>query len=158
VQEADGCVKRFAIVLAGALLADACARPEPAPDPGALAGSGGVEAGLISSFEAQVAADSVRFTLHVTNATAEPIELEFPSAQRFDFEVLAEDGTEVWRWSAEQMFAQMLGTEQIGAGEIVDYEAVWDASGRRGAYTAVGRLTSSDKPLELRTRFEIPDR
>jgi hypothetical protein len=136
----------------GALLVAGCA-PPAASDGGS--GGGAVEEGLVHSLNVQVESSAVRFALNVTNASASAAVLEFPSSQRYDFAVEDPSGETVWVWSADRSFAQMLGADTLAAGATVTYEATWAAS-RPGRYVAVGRVTSTSQPIELRTEFEIP--
>jgi hypothetical protein len=145
------------MILAGAALVLACARRDARED-AMMPGADAASEGLIPSLAAQVDGDTVRLNLHVTNATSAAVELEYGTAQRFDFAVLDEAEREVWRWSEDEMFAQVVGSESLGPGETVEHEAEWHAGGRRGEHVAVGRLTSTNRPIELRTRFEIPVR
>jgi hypothetical protein len=109
---------------------------------------------LGATLNAQVQGDSVRLELHVTNATREPLRLEFGSTQRFDFTVSG-PGTE-WRWSDDMMFAQVMEQEVLLQGESRRYAAAWPAAGRTGEFTATGRLTSLNYPVELRTVIRLP--
>ena len=111
---------------------------------------------LGASLNVRVSGDTVRFELHITNTTGAPVTVMFPSAQRFDFAVTRGSGETVWSWSADRMFAQVLGEERVGAGESRRYEAEWIAPGQTGDYVATGRLTSSNYPVELRTVFRLP--
>lgn len=113
---------------------------------------------LASSLSVQVHEDSVRFRLDVTNTTGAPLVLEFPSAQRFDFAVADGTGTEIWRWSADMGFAQVLGADTLAAGATRSYEAAWARGGRTGLHEVAARLTSLNHPVDLRTEFEVtPD-
>jgi len=150
-------VRRLVWMVAGGLLVLACARPDAGETGDAASGTGSGD-GLVHSLEVGVDADTVRFTLYLTNATDQAVVLQFPTAQRYDFEVRSPGGDRVWRWSDGQFFAQMLGEETLAAGESVSYEASWSASGQSGAHEAIGRVTSSSTPIELRTEFEIPVR
>lgn len=144
--------------LAGVVLASTCARSEPANELPSLPAPAAAETGLIVSLEARYANDSVQLALHVTNGTEAPMELEFGSTQRYDFSVLNAAGESAWTWSADRSFAQALGTETLAAGATVHYEAIWEPVGGAGVYTAVGQLVSTNKPIEMRTQFEIPGR
>jgi hypothetical protein len=142
-----------AVALAVALVAGC--RGTPPATPGGDMGAGSSEE-LASALNVTVAGADVRFELHVTNATGGPLELEFASAQRYDFSVRDGTGEVVWRWSDEMAFAQVLGTESLAPGETRRYGANWEASGREGEFTATGRLTSTNYPVELRTAFRLP--
>ena len=139
--------------LAVAMVASGCAPP---PAPASEGGGEAVAQGLVHSLNVQVEAEAVRFTLNLTNVGAAPLVLEFPSSQRYDFAVEAPSGETVWTWSADRSFAQMVGADTLAAGATVEYEAVWTSGRRPGQYVAVGRVTSTSLPVELRTEFEIP--
>lgn len=117
-----------------------------------------VRADIVTSIEAEVRADSVHFALHVTNPGTQPVTLEFNTAARYDFEVRTPDGAEVWRWSADQMSAQVLGTEPIAPGETLRYRASWAPAGRSGSFVAIGRVLATNRQIEQRADFEIPKR
>lgn len=113
---------------------------------------------LVTSIEVEVGAGTVRFVLHLTNSTNQPIRLEFPSSQRYDFVVRTPDGAEVWRWSADQMFAQMLSEESIPPGGSREFTAPWQPGTRAGAFVAVGRVTANNRKIEQQAVFEIQKR
>lgn len=146
--------RRPLLALAVALVA-ACTPPAtsaggPAPGP--------VESEpLVTSLQVETSADSVRFSLAVTNATNAPLTLQFPSARRYDFAVL--DGArEVWRWSADRGFAQVLGTETLAPGETRTWSEAWrpDPALRGRELTAVGTLASSSHRVERRSPLRVP--
>jgi hypothetical protein len=99
--------------------------------------------------------DSVRFRLDLTNTTGAPLVLEFGSAQRFDIGVQDGAGEDVWRWSADRSFAQVLGADTLAAGETVSYDAEWAHGDRTGTFEATAQVTSSSHPIDLRTTFEV---
>jgi hypothetical protein len=102
--------------------------------------------------------DSVVFELHVTNVTTGSLGARFPTAQRYDFEVRTPGGELAWRWSDEHMFAQVLGEEVLAPGESREYRATWAPGRLAGEHVAIGRYTSSNVPVELRTLVHIPGR
>jgi len=138
------------------LLLVSCTTSEPANGGGAaVSDSVTGPPAVVSSFVVRVLADTVHFTFEVRNAGALPLELEFATAQRYDFEVRDPTGEVVWQWSADQMFSQALGRESVAAGDSLVYREQWVASGRRGEYRAVARLASTSHPVELETLFEV---
>lgn len=122
----------------------------------AAAGGGDVAPGVATSLQVGVAPSSVELTLHVTNATTEPIVFTFPSGQRHDLWVETASGAEVWRWSEGRSFTQALVTDTLQAGATWRLGAEWDPGEREGPFTAVARLTSREHPLEQRVTFELP--
>lgn len=110
---------------------------------------------LASSLDVSVG-ENVVLSLHVTNTSEQPLEVRFASGQTHEFAILDAGGREVWRWGADRMFTQALQTRTIAAGQTVTYEERWSPSGASGRFTAVGRLTSSNVPLEQRVEFTYP--
>lgn len=110
---------------------------------------------LVASLEAKVTSSSVRFVFHVTNSGDTPVELTFPSSQRYDFIVETPSGEEVWRWSEGMGFLQALSQDTLPPGESWDMEAVWDPGERMGEYVATGVLTAREHELRQRTSFEL---
>ncbi len=108
-----------------------------------------------SSLDVSVGAE-VGLSLHVTNTSDQPLEVRFASGQTHEFAVLDAGGREVWRWGADRMFTQALQTRTIAAGQTVTYEERWAPAGASGRFTAVGRLTSTNVPLEQRVEFTYP--
>lgn len=62
----------------------------------------------------------VTWSLEVRNNTADPVTLVFSSAKRGDV-VLLRDGNEIYRWSAERVFPQVIRSEPLGPGERTVY-------------------------------------
>jgi len=71
--------------------------------------------------------------LSVRNTTGAPIELVWPSGQRYDFVIRDEKGQIVWRWSEGRAFTLVFGTESF--------------SGERN-YTELIRLGRDGKPFQ----------
>lgn len=144
------------LLLACGLLAGACTPPLP---PGGMvppAPPQAAESGLVSSLRVE-AGDTAVLTLQVTNPTAAPVAFSFSSGQTHDFTVRTAAGAEVWRWSADRGFAQALQTRTLGPGETWTFTERWTPpAGTRGEFTAVARLTSSDRPVERTATFRLP--
>ena len=96
----------------------------------------------------------VTFLLEVTNKTGKMVELNFASAQTHDFAVLDARGKEIWRWSAQQMFTQVLRNEPLARGGSVTFSEEW-RDARPGTYTLVASAASSNHPIEERTTFTV---
>jgi hypothetical protein len=111
---------------------------------------------LVPSLSVRVRGDSVELMVRLANGGTTPARLEFPTAQRYDFEVADTTGATLWQWSSEQMFGQSMGTETIAPAGSLEYRAVWDAGGRTGVFRAIGRVVSTNWPSELETEFELP--
>ncbi|HET7231446.1 MAG TPA: BsuPI-related putative proteinase inhibitor [Longimicrobium sp.] len=147
----------LAAVAAMALIAAACRAPAAAPAPlpaGDAAGNGGP---LVTTLQTDAAADSVRFTLQVTNATQQPVTLGFSSGQSYDFTV-SDGSSVVWRWSQDMMFTQALRSEMLAPGQTRSWSETWRpaASLRGRTLTATARLTSTTHPVERAQTFRLP--
>lgn len=120
--------------------------------PAAARRSGDIHVDLDVNEEALGPARRIGFTLTACNKSEEPVERDFPSSQRYDFEV-QKDGKFVWRWSDGRAFAQVFTTERWEPGECKSYTDYWSGrypDGSRaesGQYEATGTLTS-DPPLK----------
>lgn len=130
------------------------AAPAPASAPGDAAGAAGP---LVTTLQTAAAPDSVRFTLQVTNASAQPVTLHFSSGQSYDFTV-SDGGSVVWRWSEDHMFTQALRGEPLAPGQTRSWSETWRpaASLRGRLLTATGRLTSTSHPVERTQTFRLP--
>ena len=138
-----------------ALIAFACAEGEeprttPAPTPTELP-LARVAVTLEVDKDTYAVGEPIPMTLTVANVRAQPITLYYRDAQRFDFFVVVGD-QEVWRWSADQLFAQVLGQETLAPGQYLVYRLVWyqqDAQGQPvppGTYTLYGESTGCLDP------------
>ena len=128
-------------------------QPEGVPEDSRAGGA--VSAGLVSSVEVEVAANTVRMVLHVTNPTNRPVVLEFSSGQRYDFAVRTADGQDVWRWSADKSFMQALSSQTIAPGATIDFVETWQPGNRTGSFTAIAELVATNHRLQERTDFQI---
>jgi hypothetical protein len=94
------------------------------------------------------AGEPIELILKLTNRSKQAIALEFSSSQRYDFEIADSSGTKVWQWSADRMFAQMLGTERLAPGESREYRERVSGSLAPGTYRVTGRITATDSTAE----------
>ena len=105
---------------------------------------------LEPSLHSQRRDGALAFDLTVENAGEEPVELDFPDAQRVRVAVYPADAGEaaspVWRSDAGRMFAQVTGSETVPAGEDVTFSAAWKEP-EAGEYLAVAELTCRDREL-----------
>jgi hypothetical protein len=104
----------------------------------------------------------VRMTLTVTNRSQESFHAGFRSAQSYDF-IVKEGEREVWRWSSDRMFAQMLQDVQIEPGKTLSYKETWDQRDNvgslvpRGRYEVVGILKTTPEVVSGSVPFELVD-
>jgi hypothetical protein len=88
------------------------------------------------------------FTIAVDNPTDAPVSVTFSSSQLYDIAV-SDGQREVWRWSADRMFAQVLSDRTFPPGVTLLGRERWDwrdATGAPlppGSYRVVGTLATS---------------
>ncbi len=143
---------RLGTLLATALLLGACAGSGEHNEPGMNLGEGD---DVAASMEVKVSGDSVRLILHVTNSGDTPVQLSFPTSQRYDFVVETPAGEKVWRWSDGMSFLQALSQETLAPGDSWDMEAVWDPGDREGEFVAAGELTAREREVRQRATFQL---
>lgn len=111
-----------------------------------LAGLSGVAAQmrleLSTGDEPASAGMPISLSLTATNEVESPLTLDFPDGQRYDFEVIADEGGTVWRWSEGRFFDQMLGRETLDAGAALTWTGRLEAGLPPGAYRIVATLTT----------------
>ncbi len=104
--------------------------------------------------------ERISMTLSLTNCGDKPVRLSYPDSQRYDFivqEAVGEDvKEEVWRWSADKLFAQVLGEDTIRPGETVSYIEIWDQRDQEGQPVAPERYHILG--LSVGCRDEAPSR
>ena len=108
---------------------------------------------LDGTLDVSVGADAVGFAFTVENAGDEDRELQFSDSQTFDV-VVEEDGEAVWRYSEGMMFAQMLSTETLPAGDSETFEAEWEDPAP-GDYEARATLEATNADCEASVRFSV---
>ncbi|WP_254767345.1 BsuPI-related putative proteinase inhibitor [Salinilacihabitans rarus] len=108
---------------------------------------------LEGTLDATVDGDAPRLQFSVTNVGDEPVELRFPDACKAEFVVEADD-EEVWRFTEGRMFAQVLGSETLDAGETATYEADCDALDP-GRYVARAELRARNEDCEASTTLTV---
>jgi len=107
---------------------------------------------LDSTLEVTVG-DGVQFRFTVVNAGDTPVELTFRDACRADFAV-HEDGEEVWRYSDDRMFAQVVTDADLQPGETAAFEETWPDPAP-GDYTAEATLRVPEDDVTARTPFSV---
>ncbi|HEX6597737.1 MAG TPA: BsuPI-related putative proteinase inhibitor [Gemmatimonadaceae bacterium] len=84
----------------------------------------------------------VTFTFTVTNTRDSTATVKFNDSQQFDIRVWDANDALVWRWGADQAFAQLVTTRALAPGESATYVAHWKPASA-GSYHAMAYLTSS---------------
>ncbi|WP_336134773.1 BsuPI-related putative proteinase inhibitor [Natronomonas amylolytica] len=107
---------------------------------------------LESSLEVTVGG-GVSFRFVVANGGDSTVELTFRDACKADFAVY-EGSEEVWRYSDDRAFAQMLTTAELQPGETATFDAEWPDP-NPGDYTAEATLRVVERDVEARTPFSV---
>ncbi len=98
----------------------------------------------------------VSVRLQVSNILDEERALFFRSSQRFDLRLLDGADQEIWRWSDEQVFAQVLGMEELPAGsEGPTWEATIPAPDTPGSYRLEASVTADWVDLRTSVPFQV---
>jgi hypothetical protein len=93
--------------------------------------------------------------LTLTNRSGSNLVLDFPSGQRYDFQVKDARGEVIYTWSATRLFPAVTGQE-IVKDELVWTETFSAGTLRPGQYTLEGRVANSDaKRYSASVGFEI---
>ncbi len=80
----------------------------------------------------------VGFTLTIKNTGAAPVAFSFSTAQRFDVVIWNDECAEMWRWSRDRMFAQVLGSLDLPAGGTTTFKIPWDQRDQAGHAIRIG--------------------
>lgn len=98
--------------------------------------------------------DPVGFFVAIVNQSADPLVINFPTSQQYDFALRDSTGNEYWRWSTGMMFEQHLTSITVPGGpkggfnvDGISLEQIpWPPTG--GDFvTLVGELPSSNLPF-----------
>lgn len=102
----------------------------------------------LSTIVASTSTSDVSLTLTVKNPNAQPIDVTFPSGQKYDFVVTDSlTGKDVWRWSAGRAFTQAIETRTVPANGSLTFTEKWTPPAK-GLYLAHGLLVSTSHRAE----------
>lgn len=104
----------------------------------------------------------IKMVLVVFNYSKLPVTFDFTTSQRFDFSIYdgKGKGKEVWRWSADKKFMEVLGKVTLKPGEYVSYTAKHkfaSSAGKpmpAGLYTLKGWMTASARKMVGKVSFQ----
>lgn len=98
--------------------------------------------------------NGVHFSFDVVNASARKLEVLFNDGRTHDIIVLDSLGREVWRWSNDRMFTQVVQSKVLRASDTLTFAESW-TDPRPGSYIAVASLPSRNYPVEHRVAFVV---
>lgn len=118
-------------------------------------GTNGIDgSGAAASPPTVNAGEPVRFLFTVSNTGDESVTLRFRDACTADFIVSPVGGaSEHWRWSNEQLFAQVIEETTIGPSEQETFEAGWKAES--GRYTVNAELLATGHSCEAESTLSV---
>lgn len=101
----------------------------------------------------------LKAAFEVENLTGESIRFTFPSSQETDYSIEDEAGTELWRWSEDKFFAQMI-VEKVLADQPWVYKLGVPTVDRNGEPLAAGEYRlrvwlAGDQKIENRISFRV---
>ncbi|MGC8794346.1 MAG: BsuPI-related putative proteinase inhibitor [Bryobacteraceae bacterium] len=100
---------------------------------------------------------TARLTLR--NTTETPVDLVWPSGQRYDFQIRTEKGDVLWRWSDGKAFTLLYGKESFaGERNYTELIPLADASGQaypEGKYVLEGWLATQPRSWFATAPFQI---
>ena len=92
--------------------------------------------------------EPIVMTLKIFNYTKEDINFHFNTSQRYDFIIEDEEGSEIWRWSQDMMFAMVLGEETLGPTNTeITYTAEYKDKLSSGYCKVTGIFVARDRPM-----------
>lgn len=116
-------------------------------------------ANLMPPVDPERAAPWITARLTLRNTAEQPVELVWPTGQRYDFLIRNEKGEVVWRWSEGRAFTLLYGTEAFrGERNYTERIRLGDADGRPfppGRYTLEGWLATQPKLYSATAGFEL---
>lgn len=146
---------RRTLRLGGLIAVLACNRPDAAPPAASNAvPDSALVATLFTDRSAYALGNAVTLRLVLRNVSAASVTLEFSSGQRYDF-AIEDTRAPMWRWSASQMFAQVLGGETLAPGDSLVYSEQFKGELPAGPYRAVGTIVRMGEPISATADFQI---
>ncbi|MEJ6951989.1 BsuPI-related putative proteinase inhibitor [Natronospora cellulosivora (SeqCode)] len=83
----------------------------------------------------------LRSTISLYNPSEQTIKLTFPSSQRYDL-YLEKEGSEVWRYSDDKTFLDVIEVVYIEPGETLEYSRIIDYDFEPGIYKISAEISS----------------
>jgi hypothetical protein len=106
----------------------------PAGPPFSFEGPVGIDLTTYGVFHNQ--GEQIRLTILV--AASEPITLYYRTTQRYEIVVTDSDNNEVWLWSKDKSFGQVMEQVSLGANEWLTFNELWDQRDSAGQAVPLG--------------------
>ncbi len=88
-----------------------------------------------------VDADQATFTFTVKNNSEQPIILEFPTSQFYDYSVYNAQGERVYDFSKGKFFLQALQFKTLNSGEQFQWKSMWNYKTNKAEKVPAGKYT-----------------
>ena len=85
--------------------------------------------------------DQATFTFTVKNNSEQPIILEFPTSQLYDYSVYNAQGERVYHFSKGKMFLQALQFKTVNSGEQIQFKSMWNYKTNEAERVPAGKYT-----------------
>lgn len=85
--------------------------------------------------------DQATFTFTVKNNSEQPIILEFPTSQFYDYSVYNAQGERVYHFSKGKMFLQALQYKTLNKGEQIQFISMWNYKTNEAEKVPAGKYT-----------------
>lgn len=132
--------------------------PDVPPDAEAVDPTDGVQVTLGVDRVTYAPGDTILAVVGLANWTDQSRTLHFRTAQRFELVLQDEGGAEVFRWSADQAFAQVLGEEVLDGGtQGPEWEARIPAPSSPGSYRLRAVITAEEGDLAAEVPVEVAE-
>jgi hypothetical protein len=83
--------------------------------------------------------ENIPIELFLKNEGVEAVKLFYRTAQKFEVVVQSRRGSEIWRWSADKFFTQMLEEVILQPGEEMSFSVSWNQVDNQGERISSGR-------------------
>jgi hypothetical protein len=83
--------------------------------------------------------ENIPIELFLKNEGAGTVKLFYQTAQKFEVVVQTRKGSEIWRWSADKFFTQMLEEAILQPGEEMSFSVSWNQVDNQGERISSGQ-------------------
>lgn len=105
--------------------------------------------------------EPITMSLTVANKSKETFRDSFRSSQEYDF-VVKQENKEIWRWSADKFFAQVITEFTLAPGKSKSFKEIWEQVNNEGKsvpagmYQVIGILATRPERSSNTVSVEIP--
>ena len=126
------------------------ANPTPTVLPFPFEGPVGIDLTTYGVFHKQ----GERLLLTITVAASEPITLYYRTTQRYDIVISDAEGKEMWRWSRDKAFGEVLEQVSLQASETRSFDESWDQRDNDGQPVPTGNYTVTATSTHCDANYE----